>query len=59
MEGGEKLKNIGNELFKQGKYVEAIAKYTQSANAYPMNPVVYANRAAAHLATKECVWVRI
>ena len=58
MEEGEKLKNIGNELFKQRKYVEAIAKYTESVNAYPLNPVVYANRAAAHLATKECVYAR-
>ena len=60
---GERLKTIGNELYQRGKYVDALDKYTEGANNDPTNPLIYANRAAVHLAMKRyaqlshLVWV--
>jgi tetratricopeptide (TPR) repeat protein len=62
---GERLKAIGNELYQRGKYVDALNKYTEGAKNDPTNPLIYANRAAVHLAMKRyarlshLVWVGI
>ena len=50
----ERLKNLGNELYKQGEYDAAHFKYTQAIEKNPTNAIIYANRAAVLLATKEC-----
>lgn len=48
----ENLKQAGNDLFKNGEYVEAISKYTQALQTCPLaygkeRSILYANRAAA------------
>ena len=50
---GEKLKVLGNKLYQQGKYNEALDKYTEALKQDRTNAVIYANRAAVHLAMKE------
>lgn len=47
----ESLKNEGNRLMKEEKYVEAIQQYTRAINIDPRNPIFYCNRAAA--------WIRL
>lgn len=49
----ERLKAIGNELYQRGEYEEAYRKYTQAIEKDPTNAILYANRAAVHLARKE------
>lgn len=48
----EKLKQMGNDCFKNGEYVQAIAQYTQALQTCPLvyskeRSILYANRAAA------------
>ncbi|ETV90565.1 hypothetical protein H310_14690 [Aphanomyces invadans] len=44
------LKDEGNKLFVQKKYVESIALYTQAIALAPRDPFLYSNRCAALLA---------
>lgn len=50
---GNRLKVLGNGLYQQGKYAEALNAYTEGAKNDPTNPLIYANRAAVHLAMKK------
>lgn len=50
---GDRLKVLGNGLYQQGKYAEALDAYTEGAKNDPLNPLIYANRAAVHLAMKK------
>jgi tetratricopeptide (TPR) repeat protein len=50
---GERLKALGNELYQRGKYAEVLEKFTEGARKDPTNPLIYANRAAVHLAMKK------
>ncbi|XP_011864928.1 PREDICTED: tetratricopeptide repeat protein 1 [Vollenhovia emeryi] len=48
----ESLKQVGNDLFKSGEYVQAISRYTQGLQTCPLafsneRSILYANRAAA------------
>ncbi|XP_011170096.2 tetratricopeptide repeat protein 1 [Solenopsis invicta] len=48
----ENLKQVGNDLFKSGEYVQAISQYTQGLQTCPLvyskeRAILYANRAAA------------
>lgn len=48
----ENLKQLGNDLFKRGEYVQAISQYTQGLQTCPLaynkeRSILYANRAAA------------
>ncbi|XP_024879595.1 tetratricopeptide repeat protein 1 [Temnothorax curvispinosus] len=48
----ENLKQVGNDLFKSGEYVQAISRYTQGLQTCPLvyskeRSILYANRAAA------------
>jgi len=45
----EKLKDLGNDLFKACKYAEAVIKYNEAIDADPEVPAFYTNRAACHL----------
>jgi DnaJ family protein C protein 7 len=47
----DKMKEEGNELFKNGDFKEAIKRYTQAIEQAP-SAAIYANRAAAYLALK-------
>lgn len=42
-------KEEGNELFKNGKYPEAVAAYTEAIKRLPTEHTAYSNRAAAYL----------
>jgi DnaJ family protein C protein 7 len=44
----EKIKLEANALYKQGKYNEAILKYSKSIELQPNNATYYSNRAAAY-----------
>jgi small glutamine-rich tetratricopeptide repeat-containing protein alpha len=44
----EKLKNEGNKFFQEGRYTEAIQKFTEAMTIVPMNPVLYSNRSFAY-----------
>ncbi|KAJ7084840.1 hypothetical protein B0H15DRAFT_847785 [Mycena belliarum] len=46
---GERLKNLGNDLFRQGKYAEAAAIYNQAVNTFGTQPVYMCNLAATYL----------
>jgi len=50
----EEAKNRGNEHFKNGRWTEAIAEYTEALNRDPSNYRVYSNRAACY--TKLMDW---
>lgn len=43
----EHLKNEGNRLMKEDKYLEATQMYTKAIQIDPRNPIFYCNRAAA------------
>ena len=47
-EKAEEARQEGNELFKGGKYPEAIAKYSDAMKRNPKNHVPYSNRAACY-----------
>lgn len=49
----ERLKVLGNALYQQGKHNEALNKYTEAIEQDRRNAIIYANRAAVHLAMKE------
>jgi Flp pilus assembly protein TadD len=55
----ERLKALGNELYQKGEYEPARHKFTQAIEKDPTNAILYANRAAALLATKEYVLVSL
>merc|ERR1712130_204378 len=42
-------KDEGNVLFKQGKHIEAIDKYTEAIKRNPKNHIAYSNRAACYM----------
>merc|ERR1719171_629709 len=44
----EEARQEGNELFKEGKYAAAIAKYEEAMKRNPTNHVPYSNRAACY-----------
>lgn len=46
-------KEKGNQLFKQGKYDEALECYTRGMDADPYNPILPTNRAACFLKLKK------
>ena len=43
------LKDEGNELFKKGKFADAVLKYNDAIDADPEKPAFYTNRAFCHL----------
>ncbi len=49
VERAEKAKARGNELFKAGKYLEAVKEYTKAIQQHPNHAVYYSNRAMAYL----------
>ncbi|RXW11558.1 hypothetical protein EST38_g14297 [Candolleomyces aberdarensis] len=53
VEGAERLKTQGNELYGKKDYSSAHLKYTEAIKKDPKNPILYANRAAALLALKK------
>lgn len=57
----EKAKNEGNDHFRNGKFPEAIERYSEAIKRAPRNPALYSNRAAAYsklgempMAIKDC-----
>jgi len=52
----EEHKNKGNDFFNSGKYIEAIAEYTEALKRDPNNYRVYSNRAACY--AKHADWSR-
>ncbi|EWM23747.1 stress-induced protein [Nannochloropsis gaditana] len=49
----ERYKDEGNAAFKEGRYKEALALYTQGVAIDPDNHVLYSNRSAAFLKESE------
>ncbi|KAF6754224.1 hypothetical protein DFP72DRAFT_899716 [Ephemerocybe angulata] len=49
----ERLKGLGNELYQKGEHDAAHHKYSEAIKKNPKNAVLYANRAAVLLATKQ------
>merc|ERR1719502_1289110 len=47
-EAAEAARQEGNELFKQGKFPDAIAKYSEAMKRNPKDHVPYSNRAACY-----------
>ncbi|KAJ7700818.1 hypothetical protein B0H17DRAFT_1195665 [Mycena rosella] len=46
---GERLKNLGNDLFRQGKHKDAAVAYNDAVNANGTQPVYMSNLAATYL----------
>jgi tetratricopeptide (TPR) repeat protein len=42
-------KERGNAAFKQGRFAEALQEYTKAIEINQLNPILWGNRAAAHL----------
>lgn len=49
----EKLKGKGNDAFNKGQYTEAIGHYNMAITKISSNPVLYTNRAQAHIKLKD------
>jgi stress-induced-phosphoprotein 1 len=45
----EELRQKGNELFKEGKWVDAINEYTEGLRRDPENHLIYSNRGATYI----------
>ena len=45
----EELKQIGNNFFKNARYSEAVASYTEALALDPRSAIILSNRSAAHL----------
>ena len=49
----EQLKAEGNALHAKGNYVGARSKYSEAIQLDGENAILYANRAASHIASKK------
>eukprot|EP00792_Barthelona_sp_PAP020_P004446 TRINITY_DN2133_c0_g1_i1.p1 TRINITY_DN2133_c0_g1~~TRINITY_DN2133_c0_g1_i1.p1 ORF type:complete len:573 (-),score=168.88 TRINITY_DN2133_c0_g1_i1:1830-3518(-) len=49
----EEIKNEGNQLYKQKRFDEAIAKYNEAAELDPTNPVYILNQASVYISAKD------
>ncbi|GIM05847.1 hypothetical protein Vretimale_10263 [Volvox reticuliferus] len=49
LERAERFKARGNDLFRTGKFADALTEYSKAINEHPENPVYYNNRAMACL----------
>ncbi|GLI62608.1 hypothetical protein VaNZ11_005151, partial [Volvox africanus] len=49
LERAERFKARGNDLFRMGKFADAVTEYGKAINEHPENPVYYNNRAMAYL----------
>ncbi len=54
MDTSSKLKAEGNELFKKGRFEEAVSKYSEALEHNPDNAVLYSNRSLSYLKLKNC-----
>lgn len=55
VDGGDGLKNLGNEAYKQGRFGEALALYEQAVLLDPKNPVFWSNKSAALVGLEKLV----
>ena len=49
LQTSDALKDAGNELFKAGRFLQAVDLYTRALEVGPRTPALFCNRAAAHL----------
>lgn len=51
----ERLKRLGNQAFRAGRFAETIARYSEAVALAPDHPMLYSNRSAAHVAAGNLV----